>query len=106
MTRLRREFNNDSVQVVRVARGIYSQGDNKTVDAAQFGGEAATADDRYPIAFVYGKKLKKGPESYEDVRGLVTADYQTYLEKQWVSELRKKADIRIDEAVLSTVKPL
>lgn len=106
MTRLRREFNNDSVQVVRVARGIYSQGDNKTVDAAQFGGEAAPTDDRYPVAFVYGKKLKKGPESYEDVRGLVTADYQTYLEKQWVGELRKKADIRIDEAVLSTVTPL
>jgi peptidyl-prolyl cis-trans isomerase SurA len=30
------------------------------------------------------------PQEFEDVKGLVIADYQTYLEKQWVNSLREK----------------
>ena len=57
----------------------------------------------YPIDAVYGKILKKGPEDYTDVKGLVTADYQDLLEKQWVAELRKKYPVVVNEEVLKTV---
>ena len=57
----------------------------------------------YPIDDVYGKLIKKA-ETYEDVRGQVTADYQDMLEKQWVAELRKKYAVKVDEAVLATIK--
>jgi len=53
---------------------------------------------------VYGKVLKKGPEDYTDVRGLVVADYQEELEKQWVAELRKKYPVYVNKEVLLTVK--
>jgi peptidyl-prolyl cis-trans isomerase SurA len=57
----------------------------------------------YPIDAVFGKLLKKGPESYEDVRGLVTADYQEEMEKAWVNELRKRYTVVVNNDVLDTV---
>ena len=57
----------------------------------------------YPIDAVYGKLLKKGPEDYTDVRGLVVADYQEQLEQQWVARLRKKYTFQVNEEALKAV---
>lgn len=57
----------------------------------------------FPYHSVYGKKLKK-PESVEDVRPQVIADYQEELEKQWVEQLRKRYPVEVNEQVLATVK--
>lgn len=46
----------------------------------------------------------KKPEAYTDVRGQVTADYQEYLEKQWVERLNDEATVVINEDVLKTIK--
>jgi len=35
---------------------------------------------------------------------LVTADYQEYLEKEWIKALRAKYPVVINQAVLKTVK--
>ena len=56
----------------------------------------------YPYTATYGK-LIKNPETYNDVKGLVVADYQEKLEKEWVADLRKKYTVEVDKAVLSTV---
>jgi len=48
--------------------------------------------------------LNETPEDYTDVRGLVTADYQEYLEKVWIDSLRKKYPVKINEKILKTVK--
>ena len=56
----------------------------------------------YPIDAVFGKKLS-APKTYDDVRGLVVADYQDALEKEWIAKLRKKYNVVINKEVLSTV---
>lgn len=43
------------------------------------------------------------PKSLHEVRGLVISDYQNYLEKQWVNELREKYEIFVDQDVLRTI---
>lgn len=98
-------FNNDSVKLVNVRKGLFVKGDNAVVDFYEFNGEKYQPDTNYPHAFVYGKMLKKKPEDFRDVRGPVSADYQTFLEKKWMKYLRKKyADkIIIHEDVLKTV---
>lgn len=96
---------NDSIQYVKVEKNIYIQGDNKQVDKLVFKSKAAVEPDKdYPYVFVAGKLLKSLPEDYTDVRGLVTADYQEYLEKQWIAQLRAKYPVEIDKKVLETVK--
>ncbi len=101
--KLRTTFNNDSVLRIRVEKGVFKEGDNAFIDKMVFKKDTTvTAVKDFPIDAVYGKLLKK-PDSYEDVRGLVTADYQDALEKQWVAELREKYTVEVDYEVLKTV---
>ena len=101
---LRKTFNNDSIIRIRVEKGLFKKGDNKLVDREQFKVLDAKVDSvkGYPIDGTYGKLLKK-PEDYTDVRGLVTADLQDELERQWVAELRRKYSFTVNEEVLKTV---
>lgn len=102
---LRKTFNNDSVLRIRVEKGIFKEGDNAFIDKMVFKKDTTVKQlVDFPIDAVYGKLLKKKPESYKDVRGLVTADYQEELEKQWVAELRKKYPVEVYYDVLKTVK--
>ena len=102
---LRTTFNPDSVIRIRVEKGIFKQGDNPTIDRMVF--KVANADAKvnpeYPIDAVYGKKLKKYPEDYTDVRAQVIADYQEMLEQEWVASLRRRYQVKINEDVLKTV---
>ena len=96
---------NDSVVNIKIDRGLYVQGDNKQVDKHIFNtGVEITPDTQFPFVFVTGKMLNYTPEEYTDVRGLVTADYQEFLEKQWIENLRNKYAVKIDEKVLRTIK--
>lgn len=101
---LRKTFNNDSIIRIRVEKGIFKKGDNALVDREVFKADTTVVPMKdYPIDAVFGKVLKKGPEDYTDVRGLVTADYQEMLEKEWVAALRKKYAVEVDTEVLKTV---
>ncbi len=101
--KLRKTFNNDSVLRIRVEKGIFKQGDNALVDKEIFGKDTTvTPMKTYPYDAVYGKKLK-APAEMDDVRRQVVADYQEYLEKQWVDQLRKQYPVVVDESVLKTV---
>lgn len=96
-------LNTDSLQVVRVEHGLYKKGDSKTVDHAVFKVKNDTKPSaQYPYVTTIGKKLKQ-PETFKDVRGQVTTDFQNAKEEQWVETLRKHFTFDIDEAVLSTV---
>ena len=96
---------NDSIQYVKVEKGLYVQGDNKVVDDQIFKSKEKYAPAKeYPFFFVSGKLLKNKPEDYSDVRGLVTADYQEFLEREWIKALRAKYPVNVDQNVLKTVK--
>ena len=86
---------------VRIENGTYPKGVNKAVDKEIFKDKTAEVKDKY--AFCIGK-LINAPESYKDVKGPVTADYQNYLEDEWVARLRKKYNVVIKQDVLKTVK--
>ena len=101
--KLRTTFNSDSVLRIRVEKGIFKKGDNAFVDRMVFNVDTIGRPIKnYPITDVYGKTLKK-PENFEDVRGLVTADYQDMLEKQWVEALRKKYTFEVYREELEKV---
>jgi len=96
---------NDSVVKIKTEKGLFVQGDNKFVDQFIFKTSvAAEKDANYPYVSVHGVLLNETPEDYTDVRGLVTADYQEYLEKVWIDSLRKKYPVKINEKILKTVK--
>lgn len=100
---LRTTFNNDSIIRIRVEKGVFKKGDNALIDRDVFSQntEVKPVTD-YPIDATYGKKIKS-PEDYNDVRGLVVADYQEQLEKEWVNALRQKYAVEVNRDVLNTV---
>lgn len=103
VSKLRSTFNTDSVLRVKVDRGVFKKGDNTNVDKLVYREGDGKEIKGFPYTGVYGKTLKKKPESYTDVLGLVTADYQNQLETQWISDLRGKYNVEINQEVLKTV---
>lgn len=103
---LRTTFNPDTIVRIRVEKGLFKLGDNGTIDRMVFkirNTKTDAANANYPIEAVYGKKLKKRPEDYTDVRSQVVADYQDYLEKEWIASLRRRYPVKINKEVLKTV---
>ena len=93
----------DSVSVVRVEIGIFSQGDNAWVDKVAFNtGEGGKHRRGFDYIDVVGE-LIDAPQVYTDVKGAVAADYQKYLEEQWLKKLRKKYKVKVDKEILKTV---
>ena len=95
---------NDSIQYVKVERGLYVKGDKPVVDKYVFKTGAYKPTEDYPYVFVKGNLQKELPDSYEDVKGLLTADYQQYLEKEWIKQLRNTYPIVVNEAVFENMK--
>ena len=102
---LRATFNSDGEERVKIAVDVFKPGDNATIDRLVFKRRdvIAKADAAYPFEAVYGKKLKKYPEGYNDVRAQVVADYQQMLEAEWLASLRSRFPIQINQEILKTV---
>ena len=101
---LRKTFNNDSILRIRVEKGLFKKGDNALIDREVFKKQDAKVDSvkGFPIDATYGKIIK-APQTYADVRGLVTADLQDELEREWVADLRRRYTFTVNEDVLKTV---
>ena len=42
-------------------------------------------------------------KEFNEAKGIITSDYQNYLEKKWLEELNKKYKITINESVLYSI---
>ena len=100
-----RTLNADGLRI-RVERGLFLEGENRAIDTDRSGfrsRERFVPSEEFPRVFVSGRVLR-APEEYSDVRGLVIADYQAYLEEQWIKYLRAKFPVVIYHDVLKLVK--
>ena len=43
------------------------------------------------------------PKALDEARGLITAEYQNYLEERWIKELRAKYNYAVNNDVLYTL---
>lgn len=100
-------INIDDQTYVKYNHGLWNKGQNKVVDRLGFKDKKApqAETEEWPYVFCVGQKLK-APATYLDERGKVTTDYQDYLEKLWIEQLRKKYEIKIDQAVFDELKSL
>lgn len=101
---LNERVNLDSVTYVKVEYGLWTAGKNAAVDVYGFKSKTATytASEEYPVVVAVGKVLKR-PEEYSDDRGKIVTDYQDYLEKLWIANLREKYPVVINEEVWNEI---
>ena len=48
--------------------------------------------------------IESEPKQLDECRGLVTSDYQSFLEKQWIEDLRAKYQYKINQQVYDSIK--
>jgi peptidyl-prolyl cis-trans isomerase SurA len=61
------------------------------------------ADNTVGFAYILNVYRERSPRNYRDARGFVINDYQTWLEDQWIAELKKKYPVKVDEQVVRTL---
>ena len=44
------------------------------------------------------------PKAFDEARGLITAAYQTYLEKKWIEKLRSEHEVEVNTEVLHDIR--
>lgn len=103
--KLTAEINKDSQLNLTVKEGKFAKGENDIVDTIQWvKGMSADIAKNNQVSFVDVKEIiAPEPKTLEEAKGLVTADYQNYLEKEWIDKLRKKYAVSVNEQVLSTI---
>ncbi len=88
---------------------LFSKGDSPEVDRIAFNSDASK-NQKYSVntekksIFYVNKMLPPQPKELSEAKGIITADYQSYLEKQWIDELRKKYEVKVNEDVLKLIK--
>ncbi|MEO9144049.1 MAG: peptidylprolyl isomerase [Ginsengibacter sp.] len=100
-----KEILSESPSKVQADSGRYELGQIPVVDRTYFTKGLITAPviNKNDGTAVFAQIIKLYPDhqqrSFEDARGLVINDYQSYLEQKWVSQLEKKYPVKINEKV-------
>ncbi len=99
-------INKDSQLNLNIESGKYSKGDNDIVDKIEWKkGLSANNTIEKQIVFVDFENIAAPQnKTIQEAKGIITADYQNFLEKQWIASLRSKYQFTVDKDVLSTIK--
>jgi peptidyl-prolyl cis-trans isomerase SurA len=97
--------NKDNALNLQVKSGKFAKGENETIDAITWTpGVTKDIQKGSNIVFVEVKRvIPAQPKSLEEAKGLITADYQSHLEKEWIESLKKKYAVRIHQDVVESI---
>lgn len=99
-------LNHDSKTMnIQVKSGIFAKGDNDIIDSIPWtAGMTKDMNKNGQVVFVnVKKKMEPEPKSLDEARGMITADYQAYLEKEWIESLRKKYSYHLNQEVFNSL---
>ncbi len=102
----------DSMAVELVKKAVFSKGDYALVDEAdQTLKFFSTENIKTPLIYQKDNKLvfvpkvlSKQSKKLEEAKGQITADYQDFLEKEWIKKLRKKYPVQLNNEVWENIK--
>lgn len=94
----------DSLLSVKIEPDIFEKGDNKLLDQVDWKAgniEVIQSDVEQLVSIVkINEVLEPAYKELDDSRGIVTADYQNHLEKEWIKALKSKYPVVVNEEVL------
>jgi peptidyl-prolyl cis-trans isomerase SurA len=101
-----KEINIDTAKLVTIDHGKFTRKENPYIEKSNFvTGFSPDYKEGNKIIFVYVREvLKPEPKQLNEARGLITADYQNYLEKEWIKELKQKYPVVVNQAVFVKIK--
>ena len=82
-----------------------SKGDDQEIDNIEWtNGMHSFRKNGYPSVLLIKNVSEPSPLKFEDVKGEVMTGYQESLESEWIEQLNKKYNVKIDNLVLEQVK--
>lgn len=82
-----------------VTEGEWAKNDNPVIDFYFWDGPKPE-NWSSESGFVMGSVVPPGPKSLDEARGYHIADYQHYLEEEWIRQLRSKYPVKINKKLL------
>jgi peptidyl-prolyl cis-trans isomerase SurA len=103
---LLKQFNANSSLNLRIESDKYEKDEEEILKnvAWEKGIQGPFKDGDNQILVLVKEVIPPTAKSLKEARGLVTAEYQNYLEKQWISELRAKYRYTANEELLKKIK--
>ncbi len=98
------EMNTDSQLNLSTKDGKFLKGENEIIDSIVWQkGLTADMNKNNSVVFVdVINVIEPTPKSLDEAKGIITADYQNYLEKEWITGLRAKYPVTVNEDVLNS----
>ena len=98
-------INSTSQLNLQVRSAKFNRGDNEIIDQIEWkpGMTKDIVKDKQVVFVVVHQMLPSQAKSLEEAKGLITADYQSSLEKSWIEELKAKYPVTIDRQVVDSV---
>jgi len=87
---------------INVTEGIWAKNENPIVDYYYWKG-TRPPEWNNRTGFLSGRMVPPEPKLLNETRGYHIADYQQYLEDQWIKELRNKYRVKINNRLLKTL---
>lgn len=95
------ELNKDSQLNVQVEHKTWNKGENAMVDANWKKGLSADQNKDGRVLFVDTHEIiAPTPKTLQEARGVITSDYQSQLEREWVESLKKKYPVTVNRQYL------
>ncbi len=88
---LEAQFNEKTALTLQVTDGLFQKGEQAVLDSVEWkpGTYTVTKDGRINQIIITRVDEPRN-KTFEEARGLAISDYQTYLEKEWIAQLKKK----------------
>lgn len=100
-------LDDDSIRSVQILPDVFEKGDDKYVDMVDWKigiSGPINSDVEELIVFVkISEIIPPRAKKLDEARGHVTADYQAFLEKEWIEQLKKKYPVRMNKEVLDLI---
>ena len=103
---LLKEFNANSKLNLRVEKDLYESDEEEILKDVKWekGVYGPIKNGQNQVLILVNDVLEPTPKTLKEARGLVTADYQNFLEKEWISELRGKYKYNVNRDLLKQIK--
>ena len=102
------EVKTDSLMPIRIETLKIEKGQNSPYGGFKWKKEAVytlkDANGKDDQIVVFRELFKPEQKQFNQTRGLVIADYQDFLEKQWLTDLRAKYEIVVNKEALKELK--
>ena len=106
MKNILKMINIDSQLALKIEDGKYSKGDNEEVDKSTWDKGVLSSVNKDKGIVLVDVKNVLAPEAklLNEIKGLITSDYQNHLEEEWVKSLKSKYEVVVNKKVLKLVK--